>query len=421
MASLPPALTRYSILAVESDANFRNDVEALLEPLCAHYRATDSPEAFRRELHMEHPHILFIDLAYPPFREPDFYLDLRQELPEAVIIAFCTQPTVAVARFAIEMELDGFLPKPCTEDELVQTLSRCVRKLETPHPGQGQFQFLQNVFDSQLQPILVTDGTTIYLANKAFLHFFGVGTLKEFLRSRPPFFQSMLKKEECVHPVGERWLEPLLEADPRKRKIALQNPSLSSPTVFLAFLAPMEHNASRHVVTLMDTAQFEEKKQAGGRYVPENREIIRNERKEVMKAMESEFHRASRYGDELTMLLVRIEMDPTRYRTLNQNDTVFRFFPRVAERTIRPSDSFGRLDFNRYVIMASHTSLENGKKLAKRLIDELRNMDLIANHGYRFKFGIVQRFEGDTLYLMLKRATQNLAKAGEVPGNAIIG
>ena len=86
---------------------------------------------------------------------------------------------------------------------------------------------------------------------------------------------------------------------------------------------------------------------------------------------------------------------------------------------LRPTDAYVRFEHNRFLIVASHTELQDGVRLAERLFRMLNQLEMVRNHKYRFKSGITAYRQGDTHSALLTRAANALKKAEQMEGDAI--
>ncbi|MEA3513179.1 MAG: diguanylate cyclase, partial [Campylobacterota bacterium] len=119
--------------------------------------------------------------------------------------------------------------------------------------------------------------------------------------------------------------------------------------------------------------------------------------------MENELARVQRYKSQFSCIVLDIEFFG------NMND-VYRDISTVINNKIRANDYFGKLTTNRFIIIASNTSLTGSVKLAE-IMEDIFNQNDVIKYNSKILFGIAQAEDADSFDTMLEKLDEAVIKA----------
>lgn len=359
------------------------------------------------------PNLLLADLTRPENQE--WLAKARRLHPEGRIIGISGKEDTPTILRHVNRNLSGFIYKPLAGKQVMEVILGCVDELESCRRHQDQCRSFKEIFDAQPHPVFLTDGRRVLGGNRKFLEFFGVENVRELTETMPDFRQSFAARPGCLAPSGTNWLEEIGGVPVQRRRVALKSKWEPKGRPFLVHFAESPLTPGHSIVTLTDLEQMGHV--SSGK--ENGRDKEENGRKAFLARLETEVHRAKRYETPMALLALSVQDGNGLIREISGNDYIFSVVPRVVNGALRPTDAYVRFDHNRFLVAASHTGLQDGMRLAERLFRMFNQLEMVRNHGYRFKAGITVYRRGDAHTALLTRGVNALNKAERMEGDAI--
>lgn len=353
----------------------------LIEP--EHYAALISLKRLKRNI----PAIIY--------RRPKEDVDLKT----LIILGYC---------FVLDLPV-------CTE-KLQKTLQVAL----SPIIKEKQLISIINIYNNLDEMVVVSDGDDILIANESFLDFFGVPYLAAFKKTHPDFGKLLIPLQGMVKPQDPKeWVKAIVNRPLGHRKIALNN-SEQETHKFLVNISQMPNYHNHYIISFNDITVEEQLHNSQIAAYEEELKPQLNAWKEIRQNLTKEMHRFERYQVPFsTILFCLVDREETKEFLDRRDDKVFSILEKLVNKTIRPTDYFGKWQRNLYVILASNTDKEQAHLLIKRLIQECKANFIFKDSGDKLKFSIVQVKQGEGINFLLQRATAGLTKTLKEQGNAV--
>ena len=140
----------------------------------------------------------------------------------------------------------------------------------------------------------------------------------------------------------------------------------------------------------------------------------------ILKNMEKEVHRAKRYKESVSFVMFAlVNMSGSLSAMDKPNKKLSSLIEDIIDSVIRPTDSFGIWEDNRYIIVAPHTNKEGVEKLLQRLLNILRTNFYLRSQGFYYKLCGFEYKQGDKIGLIVNRLKNMIDMTLKSDGNSI--
>jgi diguanylate cyclase (GGDEF)-like protein len=305
-----------------------------------------------------------------------------------------------------------YISKPFNETELIYRIKFHIKHKELEEKLRLEYQFLQNVFDLQENFLIITNGETGEIVNKAVLNFFNLQTIEEFREKYKCICNSFEKEEGCFYldlvPTNQVWTEYVISLQ-KDVIVKIKN---------RYFILEVIKFQNEYIISLTDiTDTFNTKKQFEHKAHYDALTKIYN--REMFNFLMEEKLKNYNFKNSLFVIL-----DIDFFKKVNDTyghlvgDKVLIHLAQLVKRHIRDNDIFARWGGEEFVIVMD-TDLQNGKKVIENIRKAIEEEDFEEAKYITCSFGITEINEFDDLKSVTKRADEALYEAKQTGRNKV--
>ncbi|MEA3372436.1 MAG: diguanylate cyclase, partial [Campylobacterota bacterium] len=281
-----------------------------------------------------------------------------------------------------------------------------------------QLTLLQNMMDQQQNLIIVTDGRQIIQANQAFLDFFDVDILKEFLQKHSCICYYFLEKNgyfyvDNMQNKEEIWIDSFMQENEESRLVCMHEQKSCKERVFTVQVNHLESMSDFFIATFTDITNIHKKSQEN--YFNATHDILTGiyNRAYFNDELPKMISLAKRYTAPLSLILFDID----HFKQINDmyghltGDEVLIHLVSIIRHTQRESDLFVRWGGEEFVIALPNTDQEQACSMAesirKRVISNVpKPLDALT-----VSFGVTSFRSDDDERELFRRADEALYRA----------
>lgn len=242
-----------SLLYIEDNNGLRKKVSTLLKEYVKNLYLAKSAEEGLSHFKHYHPDIIVTDLSLPDFPGIEVIQKIREADKEIKIIITTAYQDKQELIDAIDYTVSGFLDKPFQLENLLEKIQRCFEEIKSEEDRCLFNAYLNDLYNYEDTLTLLLKGKNLIFANKVFLKYFNVGSIKEFVNDNPDFGQLFLKHKGFLF--GDRWFETALENADHLFHVKMLDGDKNS-THFVFKLHPIPDKASMSILSLHDITEL---------------------------------------------------------------------------------------------------------------------------------------------------------------------
>lgn len=284
-------------------------------------------------------------------------------------------------------------------------------------------RYIKDILNFQDNIIFATNGRRILEANKQFLEFFRIHSLKE-LRIKQDEVASLLVDEEgyLTNKKNVPWLMKLRELAKNDHKVKMYDKKSHTYKIFLVKIGTYRKSRGYFIVSLTDITLLEsENKQYKELAVYDSLTNIYN-RYKLEKILDEKFSQTCLDSIELSMIMFDIDY----FKEINdvyghqKGDEILIQLADLVKENIRQKDHFFRWGGEEFVLLVSSLEKNLVYDLSKRVRKLIKEYDFgLEERRVTCSFGIATFKQGDTKNTLLKRADDALYVAKNSGRNRI--
>jgi diguanylate cyclase (GGDEF)-like protein len=282
--------------------------------------------------------------------------------------------------------------------------------------------FVRTLIDSQKEIVILTDGEKLQDANRAFLDFFGVRSLEEFVALHRCICNLFIEKEgylsKEVH--GESWIA-YLERHPDENRVMIHDRHRDEDRIFSLSLSRFDEKGL-YVIVFRDITELERESR---HFKLESTldHLTRLYNKRAFEHYAREKLQEIRHLGREDVALVMFDID--HFKSINdryghqRGDRVLRNLSAAIRSSVRQNDFLARWGGEEFVIVMDGASLENACKKAERLRCKIAETNLGAEGNVTCSFGVTLLRPDDTLESAMERVDRLLYRAKRAGRNRV--
>lgn len=310
--------------------------------------------------------------------------------------------------------VDFVLQNGFDDREIQLALNRCYKKIRTTE--NEDVENYQNIisFDHAGHMVVMCNRETFLGSNKTFRNFFGLksqGKLKEMYHS---FGERFVNSSGCLKSESGNWLDTILQAPKKNRKIAFENTKGETRRMIVNFSA-LTQPEDLYVLTFTDITELEK----GTRVLLNGNGSQKVQSwKEVFTQVSKELHRYKRHHVNFGIAMVGL----TDFYDIPLKDDYNgqQIIEELMQTTTRPTDTFIKAGVSDYLILLSHTDQNGCNHFLERFMKILCSNEVVQNYNYNYKLSCVTYIKGqDTVVTLLKRLETLYRSTKKKKGNQI--
>lgn len=357
--------------------------ESLIKPLVKELFRAESIKDMLRLYIKEKP-----DIVIANFIESEGGIDAIKRIktlnPSGITITYSDIKDSGLLKEAINAGLDYYLNSPLNEEILKFALEKLSKKVLTFLHIQKENYKLRLAFNSPSHLIAMSDGKTIFSANKPFLEFFSIQNLKNF----DNFFASFIFPPSSKLQKEGKWIAQIGSFANRVVKLKGHNGSIRE---FFPKVDLLTQNKEIYLITFTDVTGL-----TSSTKETQNR-VQKNEQETTMKVVgaldsakindiiKKEIYRFERYKSTFCVLRISATIIEGTGRMLEKK-SLSGIMERSINFQIRPTDIFEKITDCDFFVLTPHTEIKGSEALIVRLKNDILNDPKLLNYAIDFKF-----------------------------------
>lgn len=274
----------------------------------------------------------------------------------------------------------------------------------------------QKIIDTIPNPIIITDGRLLTKCNKAFLRFFGIEKLEDFLElhdcvcdlfiPQKGYFSLELIDKSVL------WTDYLYENDDKTRLVSIKDTKGELHSIEIT-LDKLEENSHSYVVVFTDiTAIQNEKKLYEILAFKDPLTKIYN-RKKFNDVLLKERENIIRHQDKVSLVMFDID----HFKSINDTyghevgDEVLIKLVEIVQKHLRINDVFARWGGEEFMILFPRTGIETAYSKAQELRKIIETHEEEGIPKFTVSFGVVEISDKDESRSCFKRVDKALYQA----------
>ncbi len=287
-------------------------------------------------------------------------------------------------------------------------------------------EFVDSFLDSQQSITVVYNKNGLKLINRVGLEFFGYNSLESLRASHADIVDFFIEEDGCVskYTYGKNWVESIYNDKKNKNntvKVKIFSKRDELEYYFYLKISKMK-DSKEYLLTFNDITKLEKDKiniKKLAELDPLTQIYNRVKLNEMFRGI---FFNAKKYNTIVTIILFDID----HFKQINDNyghnvgDKVLRELSSLVRGLLRPEDIFARWGGEEFVIVLEGVSLQETKKLASRLREEIEKFPFDIVEHLTCSFGVTQFTQSDTEFLFFERSDEALYEAKERGRNRVV-
>jgi len=294
---------------------------------------------------------------------------------------------------AIRSRVRGYVTKPLKINELIDTISIASEpkylkdKLEILNKKlslevEEKTLELRSILDSQENMILVFNQYNVSSANKSFLEFFKLESIKNFIENEKPINSFFMKEEGYFHTENKNWISEITNLEDMKRVVRIKNAN-SEEKIFRVDIKTFIYETKHYVVSFTDITELQEYTYELQYKATHDSLTKLYNRQKLNEELSKEILRETRYKHNLSILMFDIDDFKNVNDTYGHDagDIVLINLAQILKQTIRATDYGARWGGEEFMVMLPETSIFETSKIANKLREKIEayqpeNIDL---------------------------------------------
>lgn len=271
---------------------------------------------------------------------------------------------------------------------------------------------LQKIFDLQRNIVILTDGETLQMANRAMFDFFGLEDLHAFLKYYTCICERFVENDNFFHlgrvEAGRTWVDAIAELPGEQRVVAMLDRELVTHVFSVSINAFEEGN---HIVTFSDISNtMLEQLQLKNKVIHDkltgafNREFLEKSMERIVREA------APQHVGVVLCDIDHFKRVNDRYGH-NRGDTVLKQFVAILQHSIRSEDYLIRWGGEEFVILMRVDSSEVLEKAVEHTRRSIENGIFDEVGSVTSSFGATLRRDAESLAESIGRADRALYRA----------
>lgn len=381
-----------TILYVEDDKGVQKEVLKFLDKMFPSVDVADNGEAGLKLFLKKKHDMVIADIKMPKMNGIDMSRAIKKNKKDAVIIITSAYDDKKLLMSAINIDVDNYILKPFDNTMFMAVLYKAVSAIKLKKDLDRLHRHQQEVLDFQDNLVVTLHGKHITSANRRFLDFFGVASVRELAENRERMSEFMIKEEGFYYP-GKRD-NPFAEVEPgRGFRMKLLDTRNNENRIFYVKSGYLE-SFEELILSMTDITNLHEQER-DVEISEKDRCFYEGERAGLFpEVLGREIDRSKRYG--ITMSLMAIEVVAE-----HPDETQHRILQKVIKEKISIVDFFTRTGKNEYLLVLVHTDIFSAVKFARML-----NNTYLGKAGgtARVAYGITELKKTDDATILTKRA-----------------
>ena len=423
-----------TLLYVEDEEDVRKDYESVLNHHAKElYIASNGKKGL--ELFIKYqPDIVITNISMPLMNGIDLSKAIKKINPEQQIIITTAHSETDYFMEAINLQISAYLLKPVDKNLLTKKILEIAKHHKLNDELYAQHALMTEIANLQNNMLIVYDANDrIIFANTAFLHFFNLKKINEFVEKFGRLSNCFIKKEDSffyAHSSNNHWTHEIEQLDEDKRLVSMSNLPLHntlseniSPVeeTFLINIKQVAINNHKICAFSKITSITTQKSEFEIKSCIDELTQIPN-RAKFNQVLHREIERYQRYNQEFSLIILDID----HFKRFNDihghqtGDDILRDLSQLIKNRIRTTDLLARWGGEEFVIILSNTLIDAAHNFAESIRVSIEDYNFNNNLKLTCSFGVTGITEGDYEELIFQRADSALYQAKKDGRNRVI-
>ncbi len=423
-----------TILYVENDEDVRKSNKIALNHHAKElYIASDGERGL--ELFIKYqPDIVVTDINIPKMNGIDMSKAIKKINPDQQIIITTAYSETSYFMEAIDLQISAYLLKPVDKNILTKKVLEIAKNLKLNDEVYEKQALMKEIANLQSNMLIVYDASdSIIFANTAFLNYFHINQLNEFLEKIGHLCNSFIQQEGVYSynkNTHQHWTQQIEQLKEDKRLVSISNLKINetntdNPTseqeTFLVNIKQVAINNHKictfSKITSITSQKTEYEIKA---YIDELTQIPN--RAKFNQVMHKEIERYQRYHQEISLIIFDIDhfkhFNDTHGHQIG-DDILFELAQLVDER-LRTTDLFARWGGEEFAIILTNTPIDAAQSFAEKIRLSIQEHSFKNNLKLTCSFGVTTIQDEDYEDILFKRADTALYQAKREGRNRVV-
>lgn len=351
-------MKKLTVLIIDSEGELTFELEGVLASKVKAVHYIKEPAEAIKNFSTISPQLVIMDLKLAMMDIVDLVSKIKNINPECevIIILGFAEPHKLVEM--VNMGIYRFLLKPISVPKLSDTISKAVDALMDKALS-FQYKYMQEILNTESNPVFATDGKVVLKANKAFLDCFGAKSLSQFLAHHPTINTIFILDKEKMSSPG--WLKEFVSSS--EPTVEVYDNRKNTKRVFLLDMAASESAHGQYVVTMSDITDIEHGFDKKIEML--SSQITAKEKVKFRSMLDFEIARCKRHKKSFSLVI--IELDIKKGEDIEAWEKIFK----AVRQILRSSDLVAKVDKDQVAVIATETHEKDAVELLGRLKEEL--------------------------------------------------
>lgn len=392
-----------SLLAVDDDEEVLKGIAFILKPYIKQiFTADNGKDAMR--LFMKHkPDIVFVDIYLPSMNGVEITKKVKNLKPATSVAMISSNQDKEIFKSAINAGADYYIEKPFQKEAIREALDITSKKFLTNLHIANENRRLKLIFNSQNHLIAMTNGTQILNANKPFLDFFEMKSVKD----REKFFAGFISPTGTILKKEHKWIDAIINLPVKILKLRSSEGRYKKYFPKIDFLS---HTKELYLLTLTDVTDFEPdiKEESKQQKKPplQTPNISITDSKKLNDLIDREIYRKNRYKAHFCIIKISFHINESDGKIIDKKN-ISTTIERIIKAQIRPTDIFEKVSDIVYLVMTPHTQEMGANILTQRLKDFLIEDSRLTIYDIDFKFSTFEHSDEISAENIFKKLDYN--------------
>lgn len=272
-----------------------------------------------------------------------------------------------------------------------------------------EYEFIQEILDTQDHIVVVTDGNEVKMTNQMFLDFFDVESRGQFLKTARCICDKFLPNDAFFH-LGkiaqrETWVKELSKMDETRRIVAMMDQRSHQIRVFSVFIRPLT-SIDYDVLTFSDITQISEESRLNAhRAMHDELTGISNRASlnTIIKAEIEDLRKREKSSGILMFDIDHFKHINDTYGHLAGDYVLITLTKEVSKLLRRSNDSFGRWGGEEFMIILPDTYSEKMQLIAEKIRIRIESIQFSDMGKVTCSFGATLIQDDDTMETLTRR------------------
>ncbi len=383
-----------SVLYVEDDKGVQKEVLNFLNKMFNAVDVADDGEAGLKQFRQKKHDMVIADIKMPKMNGIEMSRAIKKSKKDAVIIITSAYDDKKLLLNAIKVDVDNYILKPFDYSMFIAVLYKTVSAIKLKKDLDRLHRHQQEVLDFQDTLIFTLLGSRVSSANRRFLDFFGLGSVKELNGNQAALSDFLIREEGFYYPPDrDKPFEEMSKMIGRDFRVKLLDTKNNENRIFYVRTGYLD-SFEEVILSMTDISNLHDQEKRVEISEKDRCFYDRDRRDAFENLLLKEIDRSKHYGISLSLMVIEVTGEVT-------DENQHRILQRVIKDKISIVDFFNRMTSREYILVLVHTDIFAAVKFARMLNNVFLGE---AGGSARVCYGITELKKTDDERIMIERA-----------------